>query len=74
MIEVESKLKRWGRSFGVIIPMEAVKEQNLKEDEQIKITITKKKNPFIEAFGSLKRPKITTEKLLKEIDKEGWDE
>ncbi|HLC31522.1 MAG TPA: hypothetical protein VJK51_02555 [Candidatus Nanoarchaeia archaeon] len=34
----------------------------------------KEKNPLRETFGTLKRPKKSTEQLLKEIDKECWDE
>ena len=74
MIEVEAKLKRWGRSFGIIIPMEMIKEANLKENESINVTVSKKKNPFMEAFGKVKRPKKSTKELLDEIKKEGWDE
>ena len=74
MIEIEAKLKRWGRSFGIIIPMEKVKEADLSENEELDIVITKKKNPFLENFGRIKRPKKSTKQLMKEIDKEGWDE
>ena len=74
MIEVETKLKRWGRSFGIIIPMEAVREADLSENEQLEITITKKRNPFLEAFGVLKSSKRSTKNMLKELRAESWDE
>jgi len=74
MIEVETKLKRWGRSFGIIIPMEAVREAELSENEQLEITITKKRNPFLEAFGVLKGSKRSTKQMLKELRAESWDE
>jgi len=74
MIEVETKLKRWGRSFGIIIPMEAVREADLSENEPLEITITKKRNPFRENFGILKRSKKSTKELLKELRAESWDE
>jgi antitoxin component of MazEF toxin-antitoxin module len=73
MIEVETKLKRWGRSFGIIIPMEKVKEANLAENETLDVVVTKKKNPLQETFGKLKFKKSTKE-LLKESDREAWDE
>ena len=73
MIETEAQLKRWGRSFGIIIPMEKVKEADLSENEIIEIIITKKKNPLKETFGKLKFKKSTKE-LLKEGDEESWDE
>ena len=75
MIEIETKLKRWGRSFGIIVPMENVREAGLKESEELEVTITKKSNPFLENFGILKgKMKRTTKQLLEESDKEGWDE
>ncbi|MBI2631649.1 hypothetical protein HYW75_01460 [Candidatus Pacearchaeota archaeon] len=75
MIEVESKLKRWGRSFGIIVPMKKIREADLSENEPLDITITKKKNPFLENFGRLKgKIKRTTKEILEESDKEGWDE
>lgn len=73
MIEVEAKLKQWGRSFGIIIPMEKVKDANLLKNEILNVSITKKKNPLEETFGKLKFKKSTKE-LLKEVDKGAWDE
>jgi len=73
MIEAEVKLKRWGRSFGVVIPMEKIKEANLSEKESLTIMITRNKNPFLENFGKIKQKK-PTKKILKEIRKEGWNE
>lgn len=73
MIEVETQLKRWGRSFGVVIPMEKVKEADLSENETLELKITKKKNPLKETFGKLKF-KRSTKEILKEGDRESWDE
>ena len=73
MIEVETQLKRWGRSFGIIIPMEKVREADLSENETLEISITKRKNPLKETFGKLKFKKSTKE-IFKESDKEAWDE
>lgn len=75
MIEIETKLKRWGRSLGIIVPMEKIKEAELSENEIINIKIEKKGNPFLENFGILKgKIKKSTKKLLNESDKEAWDE
>ena len=73
MIEAEVKLKKWGRSFGVVIPMEKIKEANLNEKELLTIWITRNKNPFLENFGKIKQKK-TTKNILREIRKRGWDE
>ena len=75
MIEIEAKLKRWGRSFGIIVPMQAVKEADLKEEEKLTITITKEQNPLQEVFGILKgKMKKPTKEMLKELRAESWDE
>ena len=75
MIEIETKLKKWGRSFGVIIPMEKVREANLTVEEPLEIVITKKKNPFLKNFGIAKgNMKKPTKKMLEELRAESWDE
>lgn len=73
MIEIEARLKKWGRSFGVVIPMDKIKKENLEENDKVKILISKKKNPLRETFGILKF-KRPIEEILKEGDKESWDE
>ena len=73
MIEIESKLKKWGRSFGIVIPMEKIKKENLSEKDKLRILITKEKNPLKKHFGSFKF-KRSTQEILDEGDKESWDE
>ncbi len=73
MIELETTLKRWGRSFGIIVPMEKVREEQLREKEQLEVVITKKKNPLRETFGILKF-KRSTKEILDESDREDWNE
>ncbi len=73
MIETEAKLRKWGRSMGIVIPMETVREANLSEGEVIGLRIFNRKNPLKETFGKLKFKK-STEELLREVDKEAWDE
>ena len=43
MLEMESRIRKWVRSMGVVIPMEKIKEEHLKEDEAITIWIKRKK-------------------------------
>ena len=71
MIEVEAKVRRWGRSFGVVIPKEKVIEEGIKENETVKLLIGKKSNVLKEIFGTMKFKK-STEKMMREIDKEMW--
>jgi len=73
MLEVEAKVRKWGRSFGVVIPKDKVKEEGIKENETIKLLIIKKTNVLKETFGTMKF-KRTTQEILDESDREDWDE
>ena len=73
MLEVEAKVRKWGRSFGVVIPKEKIKEEGIKENETITLLIGKKKNVLKETFGTLKFKK-STDRMMREIDKELWPE
>ncbi|HLC85983.1 MAG TPA: AbrB/MazE/SpoVT family DNA-binding domain-containing protein [Candidatus Nanoarchaeia archaeon] len=73
MITIETKLKGWGRSIGVIVPKEAVIKEHLKEGDKVELIILKKTNALRETFGKLKF-KRTTDDILKEVDEESWDE
>jgi len=72
LVEIISQVRQWGRSVGVVIPKETAKKANIKTGDKIRLLIIGK-NPLKETFGilKLKRP---TEEILKEVDKEGWDE
>lgn len=73
MLEVEAKVRKWGRSFGVVIPKDKVKEEGIKENETIKLLITKKTNVLKETFGTMKF-KRSTQEILDESDREDWNE
>lgn len=73
MIETEAVLRRWGRSLGVVIPMQKIREGQLRENEKINIILSKKENPLEKHFGKFKFKKSTAQ-MLKESDKEAWDE
>ena len=73
MIEVETKVRKWGRSFGVVIPKEKIKEEGIKENETITLLIGRKTNVLKETFGTLKL-KRSTQEILDESDREDWDE
>ena len=73
MLEVEAKVRKWGRSFGVVIPKEKIREEGIKENETIKLFIAKRTNVLKETFGTFKFKKSTDE-MMREIDKELWRE
>ncbi|MBI4918671.1 AbrB/MazE/SpoVT family DNA-binding domain-containing protein [archaeon] len=73
MQEVESRLRNWGRSVGVVIPKKIIDQEKLKEGDEVKLFLIKKNNVLNETFGKFKL-KSSTDAILKEIDEEGWNE
>ncbi len=55
MSVIETKVKRWGNSLGIIIPSEAVDRKNIRENDNIKILIMNdSREVFKKTFGLLK--------------------
>jgi len=70
MLEFESKVKKWGNSFGVIIPKGELKEKTLKENDVIVVIAMKKSDAVKESFGLLKNWKTPTQKLKDNLRKD----
>ena len=52
---IETKVKRWGNSLGIVIPSEVVDKKNIRENDNIKILImSDSKEVFKKTFGLLK--------------------
>ncbi len=72
MIEIKTKLRKWGNSLGVVVPMNSLQEENFKENDEVILLITKEKeNVLRKMFGKHKFKKPVS-KIMKEIDKELW--
>jgi antitoxin component of MazEF toxin-antitoxin module len=69
MITSKSRVKRWGNSFGVLIPKEMVEKEGLKEGEEVGVSVVKTSD-IKHLFG--KYPFRDLQKQ-KEKMKEGWD-
>jgi len=50
---IKLKAKRWGDTLGLVIPKEVSKEMNIKENEEIEVTLSRN-NVLKETFGMLK--------------------
>lgn len=73
MIEVKSRLRKWGNSLGVVVPQKVIENENAREgDEVILFLKTDSENLLRKMFGSFKFKKSTDE-LMKEIDEELYD-
>ena len=74
MIEIKTKLRKWGNSFGVVVPQKVVERVKAREGEEITIFLNRTKgNVLREMFGSHKFKK-PVEKLMKEMDEELYDD
>ncbi len=70
MMEVKTKTKKWGNSIGVIIPKEIIKQENIKPNQEVTVTINVRPITTVrDIFGKMKFKK-STDKLMREIDKE----
>lgn len=75
MIEIRTKLRRWGNSFGIVVPQRAIENEDVKEGDEVKILMRKekKRNVLKETFGTMKFKK-SVEQMMKETDRELYNE
>ena len=72
-MEIETTVREWGRSLGIIIPSDSAKKDNLKPGDKVNVIVLKNgKDVFLKTFGKLKDWKRPTDEILSHIDKELW--
>ncbi|MBI1970471.1 AbrB/MazE/SpoVT family DNA-binding domain-containing protein [Candidatus Woesearchaeota archaeon] len=73
---VDVKTKQWGNSIGVIIPKQVVDALQIKQGDDLMITIEKKNNVLKDLWGSLSFGGKSSKQLVLESRKElesKWD-
>lgn len=72
MAIIETKVKRWGNSFGIIIPSEEVRRNNIEENEDIKVLIVKDSKKVLKKTFGLLKGKLTkpTQQIKDELRRE----
>ena len=72
MIEADAIVKKWGNSFGIVLPKLIAKKNKLSPNDKVHILITKvdKKNVVNRLWGALPQWKTPSEELEKFVDKE----
>ena len=68
MVIVENQARKWGNSFGILIPAEIARKIKLREGQTLEIQIRLKKR--IDAFGKFKKAKPFKEE--KTTHREFW--
>jgi len=66
------RVKRWGNSFGIVLPRTIVDNQQISEGTEIEVLVqAKNKTRVKEIFGILKgKFKRSTKEILKEVDED----
>ncbi|MBI4148576.1 AbrB/MazE/SpoVT family DNA-binding domain-containing protein [Candidatus Woesearchaeota archaeon] len=49
---IETEVKKWGNSLGIVLPADAVREMGLKQGDQVVVDVTAKKR--VDGFGMAK--------------------
>jgi hypothetical protein len=73
VVEVKTKIRKWGGSWGGTLPKKQLEAAHYKPGDFIRLLILPKECPLKGMFGIMKFSKPVKE-ILKEVDKEGWDE
>jgi antitoxin component of MazEF toxin-antitoxin module len=68
---VQTVVKRWGNSYGVILPVRIVREHELSENDIIDVRIEKKVRKIMQLYGTLKT-EVSTQKI-KDGMRAGWN-
>jgi len=69
---VNAVVKKWGNSYGIILPIKTVRDQSITENDVIDVKINKKIKPLKSLFGTLKMRKST--QRIKDELRAGWDD
>jgi antitoxin component of MazEF toxin-antitoxin module len=71
MTIIETKVKRWGNSFGIIIPRETIEKEAIREEDKIKIILVKNSKKVLKStFGIAKQRKISGQEFKDEARRE----
>tara|TARA_Y100000034_G_scaffold124581_1_gene172947 strand:- start:1017 stop:1259 length:243 start_codon:yes stop_codon:yes gene_type:complete len=72
-MEIKTITRKWGNSIAVVIPRNIVDKQRIREDQEITITIERKRPKAGELFGKFPRRSTKTAQELKNEAREGWE-
>ena len=72
MIDIHTKLRRVGNSFGIVVPAEIINFNRLREGDELQVNIKAKRDTISDMLKEARRQKLrfrrTTKKILDEID------
>ena len=80
MERVKTKVRKWGNSFGIILPKKVVDTEKIKENTEITITIESNNTMTVKDLMEFAKkhplPKIkkSLREVLNEVDKDFWSQ
>ena len=74
MIEIRTKLQRWGNSFGIVVPIGKIKKADMREGEEVTALILERKKVNLQKLFGAHKFKKPVEQLMRETDKELYNE
>jgi len=73
MIEIKTKLRKWGNSLGIVVPQKALNSK-FKEGDEVSVFLRKEREvDFRDIFGALKGWRIDAQKVKDELRKEEFE-
>jgi len=76
MIELKAKLRRWGNSFGIVVPLKSMENERIREGDEVTALISERKNKvdLKKLFNAKVKFKKTTKEMMRETDRELYNE
>ena len=71
---METIVKKWGNSLGVVLPKAIIEKEGIHEGSKIEIIIKNKKFTRVKDILGILKFKESTDKIMKEVDKDLWGE
>jgi antitoxin component of MazEF toxin-antitoxin module len=80
MLKIETVVRKWGNSLGIILPKEIVDRESIREGNEINLNITPNNTTTVADLFALSKkmrlPKLkkSTQKIMREVDRQLWPE
>ena len=78
MEQIKTRVRKWGNSFGIVLPRELINNKKLEDGSEVIVTVESDKRMTVGDLMKLakkfklKRKSKKTQEILDEMDKELW--
>ena len=74
MIEIKTKLRKWGNSLGVVVPQHIIDKEKTKVGDDVTILFKRNDNNLLRDVFDTHKFSKNTDELLKEVDEELYND